>query len=38
MERLAWRSSLKSERGVVCEKGAVAKRLAFSLTTIADEK
>ena len=38
MERMAWRSSTKFERGVVCEKGAVAKKAVFSLTNIADRK
>jgi len=35
MERMAWRSSMKCERGVVCEKGAVKKKHVFSSTTIA---
>src|SRR5205085_2708634 len=34
MERIAWRSAMQSERGVVCEKGAVAKKAVFSLTNI----
>ena len=38
MERMAWRSSMKFARGVVCEKGAVAKKAVFSLTNIADRK
>ena len=38
MERIAWRSSLKSECGVLCEKGAVKKKLAFSSTTNAGRK
>jgi hypothetical protein len=35
---MAWRSSMKFERGVLCEKGAVKKKLVFSSTTIADGK
>jgi hypothetical protein len=35
---MAWRSSMKFERGVVCEKGAVKKKPVFSSTTIADGK
>jgi hypothetical protein len=38
MERQAWRSSMEFERGVLCEKGAVTKKLGFSLTNIADRK
>ena len=38
MERMAWRSSRKFERGVVCEKGAVAKKAVFSLTNIGNRK
>ena len=38
MERIAWRSVMQSERGVVCEKGAVAKKAVFSLTNIVNRK
>jgi hypothetical protein len=38
MERIAWRSAMQSERGVVCEKGAVAKKAVFSLTNIVNRK
>ena len=31
MERMAWRSARKCDRGVVCEKGAVAKKACFFL-------
>jgi hypothetical protein len=30
---MAWRSSMKFERGVLCEQGAAKKKLVFSLTT-----
>jgi hypothetical protein len=29
MERMAWRSAMKCERGVLCEKGTVAKKAVF---------
>jgi hypothetical protein len=38
MSRMAWRSAMQSERGVVCEKGAVAKKAVFSLTNIVNRK
>jgi hypothetical protein len=38
MERLAWRSSMKCERGVLCEKNTVKKKLVFSSTIIAGGK
>jgi hypothetical protein len=38
MERMAWRSSMKLERGVWCEKGAVTKKVVFSSTNIASRK
>jgi len=38
MERMAWRSSMKCERGVGCEKGAVTKKVVFSSTNIVSRK
>jgi hypothetical protein len=38
MERMAWRSSMKFERGVWYEKGAVTKKVVFSSTNIASRK
>jgi hypothetical protein len=38
MERMAWRSSMKFECGVWCEKGAVTKKVVFSSTNIASRK
>jgi hypothetical protein len=38
MEPMAWRSARKFERGVLCEKGAVAKKAVFSLTNIVNGK
>jgi hypothetical protein len=38
MERIAWRSAMQSERVVVCEKGAVAKKAVFPLTNIVNRK
>jgi hypothetical protein len=38
MEGMAWRSSMKFERDVLCEKGAVAKKAVFSLTNIGNRK
>jgi hypothetical protein len=35
---MVWRSSMKFERGVLCEKGAVKKKPVFSSTTIAGGK
>jgi hypothetical protein len=35
---MAWRSSMKLERGVWCEKGAVTKKVVFSSTNIASRK
>jgi hypothetical protein len=35
MSRMAWRSSMKCERGVWYEKGAVTKKVVFSSTNIA---
>jgi hypothetical protein len=35
MSRMAWRSSMKFERGVLCEQAAVAKKAVFSSINIA---
>ena len=35
---MAWRSAKKFDRGVLCEEGAVKKKVVFSSTTIASGK
>jgi hypothetical protein len=34
MERMAWRSAMKCERGVLCEKGAVAGTGSVSCNSV----